>query len=202
MTHIESVTLEAPDPGAVEAFAAAVAPGLPVRARTGDAPTTGFRGYTLSLVVPQPSVVDALVDAALRAGGTAVQPPRKSLWGYGGSVSGPDGSIWTFASSAKKDKGPVDPRIDEFIVQIGVEDVAASKRFLVERGLQVAKSFGRRYVQFAAPSSPISLALLNRRTLAKNAGVAPEGEGSHRIAITSAAGDFTDPDGFTWEAAG
>jgi hypothetical protein len=31
--------------------------------------------------------------------------------------------------------------------------------------------------------------------------VSPDGTGSHRIAINSAAGSFTDPDGFTWEAA-
>ncbi len=37
--------------------------------------------------------------------------------------------------------------------------------------------------------------------LAKTAGVSPDGTGSHRIAINSAAGPFTDPDGFTWEAA-
>jgi hypothetical protein len=63
----------------------------------------------------------------------------------------------------------------------------------------VAKSYGRKYVQFASPSSPVTLALYGRRALAKTAGVSPDGTGSHRIAINSAAGPFTDPDGFTWE---
>jgi hypothetical protein len=36
--------------------------------------------------------------------------------------------------------------------------------------------------------------------LAKDAGVFPEGTGSHRIVIGSDAGLFTDPDGFAWEA--
>lgn len=201
MTGIESITLETPDPAALDAFhKAAFGPDLPVRARVGDAATNGFRGFTLSLVVAQPSTVDAFVDAALQAGATELKAPKKSLWGYGGSVTGPDGTIWTVASSSKKDRGPADHRIDEFILQLGVDDVAASKRFYVERGLQVAKSFGRKYVQFADPSSPIILALLNRGALAKNAGVAPEGSGSHRIVVNSPAGDFTDPDGFTWEA--
>ena len=43
----------------------------------------------------------------------------------------------------------------------------------------------------------------SRRTLlnaAKDAGVDPEGSGSHRITIRSDAGPFTDPDGFAWEA--
>lgn len=192
MTHIESVTLETPEPETLAAFTRAVAPDLPIRARAGDAPTSGFRGFTLSLVVPQPSDVDAVIDTALHAGGTPVQPPRKSLWGYGGSVSGPDGSIWTVASSGKKDR--------QFVLQIGVSDVAASKAFYVDRGLPVAKSFGRKYVQFANGDSPITLALLKRRALAKNARVSPDGDGAHRIVINSPAGDFTDPDGFVWAA--
>ena len=51
------------------------------------------------------------------------------------------------------------------------------------------------------PSSPIKLGLYGRRALAKDAGVSPDGGGSHRLAIASDAGPFTDPDGFTWEAA-
>jgi hypothetical protein len=35
----------------------------------------------------------------------------------------------------------------------------------------VAKSFGRKYVEFATPSNPIKLALYGRRALAKDAGV-------------------------------
>jgi predicted lactoylglutathione lyase len=199
MTAIESITIETPDPAEAEAFhKAAFGRDLPVHARGSDAPTTGFRGFTLSLVVPQPSTVDALVGAALEAGATELKPPKKSLWGYGGVVRGPDGTIWTVAASSKKDRGPETRQIDEFVLQLGVADVAATKRFYVERGLEVAKSYGRKYVQFA--SGPVTLALYGRRNLAKTAGVAPEGTGSHRIVVTSPAGSFTDPDGFTWEA--
>ena len=35
---------------------------------------------------------------------------------------------------------------------------------------------------------------------AKDAGVAQEGSGSHRLAIVGDAGPCTDPDGFAWEA--
>ena len=73
--------------------------------------------------------------------------------------------------------------------------MGASKRFYVDRGLAVAKSFGS-YVDFATPASPIGLGLYKRRALAKAAGVAPEGTGSHRIRINGDAGSFTDPDGF------
>lgn len=200
MTFIDSVTIETPDPAAADAFhTAAFGPALPVRARTTDAPSSGFRGFTLSLVVPQPSTVDAFVGAALGAGATEVKPVKKSLWGYGGAVRSPDGTIWTIASSSKKDRGPATREIEEFVLQLGVDDVAASKAFYVERGLEVSKSYGRRYVQFASPSSPVTLALLGRGALAKSAGVSPDGSGSHRIAIVGPAGPFTDPDGFTWE---
>jgi catechol 2,3-dioxygenase-like lactoylglutathione lyase family enzyme len=200
MTAIESVTIETPDPAEAEAFyKAAFGQDLPVRTRESEAATTGFRGFTLSLVVPQPSTVDTFIGAALQAGATELKPPKRSLWGYGGVVCGPDGTIWTVASSSKKDSGPETGQIDEFVLQLGVADVAATKRFYVERGLEVAKSYGRKYVQF--DSGPITLALYGRRNLAKTAGVAPDGTGSHRIAFTSPAGTFTDPDGFRWEAA-
>ena len=84
---------------------------------------------------------------------------------------------------------------------MGVTDVAASKQFYVEHGLEVAKSYGRKHVQFVNRSGPVTLALYGRRALAKTAGVSPDGTGSHRIAIKSTAGTFTDRDGFTWEAA-
>ena len=201
MSCIEFVTVETPDPAATEAFhAAAVGAGVPVRARASEAATTGFRGFTLSLVVAQPSTVDAFVGAALEAGATAVKPAEKSLWGYGGVVRSPDGTIWTVASSSKKDRGPATREIDQFVVQLGVDDVRASKQFYVGRGLEVAKSYGRKYVQFASPSGPVTLALYGRRALAKTAGVSPDGTGSHRIAIHGTAGSFTDPDGFTWES--
>src|SRR5262245_33534479 len=55
MTCIESVTLEVPDPAAAEAFyAAAFGLGDKVHVRASDVPTTGFRGFMLSLVVSQP----------------------------------------------------------------------------------------------------------------------------------------------------
>ncbi len=65
----------------------------------------------------------------------------------------------------------------------------------------MAKSFGIKYVEFDTPASPVKLALYGRRAAAKDAGVSPDGTGSHRIIIGSDAGLFTDPDGFAWEAA-
>jgi catechol 2,3-dioxygenase-like lactoylglutathione lyase family enzyme len=200
MTSIEHITLEVADPTAANRFyTAAFGLGALVRVRASEAPTTGFRGFTLSLVVSQPSTVDGLMGAALDAGATPLKPAAKSLWGYGGALRAPDGTICTLASSSKKDTGPATRQIDEIVLQLGVADVAASKRFYVDRGLAVAKSYGRRYVEFDTPSSPVKLALNKRRALAKVAGVSPDGTGSRRIAIGTDAGPFTDPDGFSWE---
>ena len=64
----------------------------------------------------------------------------------------------------------------------------------------MAKSVARAYVEFTAPSKHIKLGVYKRRALAKDAGVSPDGSGSHRLVIGSDAGPFTDPDGFAWEA--
>jgi predicted lactoylglutathione lyase len=201
MTSIQSVILEAPDPAAAEGFYAAFGVGPQVGVRASSAPTSGFRGFTMSVVVSQPSAVDSLISAALEGGATPLKPATKSFWGYGGVVRAPDGAIWKVATSAKKDSGPATRQIDDIVLLLGVADVKASKQFYVERGLRVAKSFASKYVQFEAAAAQVKLALYGRRALAKDAGVAPEGSGSHRIVIGGDAGAFADPDGFSWEAA-
>jgi uncharacterized glyoxalase superfamily protein PhnB len=199
MTTIDSVTLEAADPAAAADFySTAFELGSRLRFRESDAPTSGFRGYTLSLVTSQPANVDALVEAALGAGATAVTPVAKSMWGYGGIIQAPDGALWNLATSAKKDSAPASRDFDFMVLLLAAEDVGASKRFYKERGLETGKSFGS-YVEFDLGSSPVGLGLYTRKALAKSAGVDPQGSGSHRIAINSATGPFTDPDGFEWE---
>lgn len=118
-----------------------------VRLRASEAPTTGFRGFTLSLIVSQPATANGLIDAALDAGATVLKPAAKSLWGYGVVVQAADGTIVTVASSAKKDTGPATREIDEIVLQLGVADVAVSKRFYVDHGFAVTKSYGRKYVE-------------------------------------------------------
>jgi predicted lactoylglutathione lyase len=201
MTSIESVILEVPNPVAAEHFyAAAFGLGDRLRVRAGDAPSSGFRGFTLSLVVAQPSTVDSLVGTAVHSGARPLKPATKSFWGYGAVVQAPDGAIWKVATSAKKNTGAATREVNDVVLLLGVGDVKASKRFYVERGLAVTKSFGSRYVEFAAADSPVKLALYSRRAAAKDAGVPMDGTGAHRITILGAGGPFTDPDGFAWEA--
>ncbi|SEC27598.1 hypothetical protein SAMN04489806_3019 [Paramicrobacterium humi] len=201
MSSISSVILGTPDPEAAERFYAnAFDLGDRVGVRASDEATSGFRGFTLSLIAAQPSNVDALVDAALAAGGTTLKPVAKSLWGYGGLISAPDGAIWNIATSAKKNAEPASRSIEHVVLLLGATDVKASKEFYVDRGFTVVKGFGNGYVEFA-PSGRINLGLYRRRSLAKSAGVPDDGTGSHRLTIVGDAAAAADPDGFQWESA-
>lgn len=204
MNSLTSLVLEVDDLAAAERFYAdAFDLGGSLGLRASQAPTSGFRGFTLSLLVSQPADVRRLVDAAAAAGATVLKPATKSLWGHGGVVQAPDGTIWKVATSARKDSGPATGRVESLVLLLGVADVAATKRFHLDHGFAVAKSFGSRYVEFEATPGTPTLALYRRRALAKDAGVAPDGSGSHRLVIRAegAAGPFADPDGFTWEPA-
>lgn len=200
-TAIDHVTLEVTDVATAEVFYdQAFGLGGTVRVRESDAPTSGFRGFTLSLVVAQPSTVDSLVGTALDAGATVLKPVAKSFWGYGGVVRAPDGTIWKVASTAKKDSGPPTREVDDVVLLLGVQDVRATRQFYLDRGLAVGKSFGSRYVELDTPGSALKLALYTRRAAAKDAGVDPDGGGSHRLVVHGDTGTFTDPDGFRWES--
>ncbi|BCN54152.1 glyoxalase [Prescottella equi] len=199
MVTIGSLTLDVPDTSAAKSFYNQL--GVDAHVSVAEAPTpgTGFRGYTLSLVVSQPNIVDAFVEAALGGGATVLKPVKKSLWGYGGVVQAPDGAIWKVATSSKKNTGPAERRFDDIVLLLGVDDVKASKQFYVDRGLEVAKSYGRKYVEFATEPGTVKLALYGRRALAKDAGLAEAGTGAHGIVIGSDLPAFTDLDGFLWE---
>ncbi|MFF2371380.1 glyoxalase [Agromyces sp. NPDC058110] len=201
MNTIDSIIIEATDVTAAEAFYdSAFGLGDRVRVRRSDAASSGFRGFTLSLVAAQPADVHSLFDAAVAAGGTPIKPVTKSMWGHGGTVRAPDGTIWKIATSAKKDTRPASRAVESVVLLLGSGDVGASKRFYTEQGLRVGKSFGA-YAEFSMDESPIRLGLYARKALAKDAGVPIEGSGSHRIVIVGDGGAATDPDGFRWEAA-
>jgi predicted lactoylglutathione lyase len=131
------------------------------------------------------TIVQVASTPALNGGATPLKPAKKGFWGYGGVVQAPDGAIWKVTTSSKKDTGPATRQIDDIVRLLGVEDAKTGKQFYVDRGLAVTKSFGRKYVEFVAPGSQVTLALLGR----------------HRIVIGSDAGSFTAPDGFAWESA-
>jgi len=119
----------------------------------------------------------ALGDGAERRSQTS-ETRRKGHVGYGAVVKDADGVIWKLATSSKKEKGPPTRKIDDLVLLIGAADMGASKRFYVEHGLTVRRSFLGRYVEFDAPPGGIKLALYpGRAGLAKDAGVPPDGDG-------------------------
>lgn len=202
MSQIRLVTVEVEDAGATQALHRALGVDDSVRSRPAAAESSGFRGFALSLVVPHPSDVRSLVDAATDVGAAALKPPAKSLWGYGAVLRSPGGTVWTLASATKKDAAPAPTppaeRQDELVLQLGVADVAASKQFYLDQGFSVAKSYGRKYVEFT--TGAITLTLSKVSGLAKSVGLSAGGTGSHRLVVHGDGTEFTDPDGFVWEA--
>ena len=72
------LNIDVPDVEAATTFyTAAFGLGDKVRVRGSQSPTSGFRGFTLSLVVPQPSTVDSLISTALAGGVTTLKPAKK-----------------------------------------------------------------------------------------------------------------------------
>jgi len=132
MNSIHTITLEVADPQAAANFyKSAFGDDVPLDFRASEEPTSGFRGFSISLVVSQPSTVHALFDAAVAAGATTLKPAAKSFWGVGGVVQAPDGTIWKIATSAKKNTDPADRTIDEVVILLGAGDVKESKQFYV-----------------------------------------------------------------------
>lgn len=200
MHTIDSLTLDVVEPAASEVFyEQAFGFGTRVRARAAQTLSTGFRGFSISLIVGQPSTVDSLYETAVAAGAASVKPAAKGMWGYGAVVRDSDGVVWKLATTAKKEKGLPARRIEDLVLLLGASDLGASKKFYVARGLEVKRSFPGRYAEF--DSGAVKLALYpGRAGVAKEAGVSPEGDGPHGVTVNSDAGAFSDPDGFVWAA--
>jgi len=97
------------------------------------------RGFTLSLTVSQPPPSTAHRRRP-RLRRLAAEGGCKSLWATRRRTS-PGRDDLKVATSAKKDTGPATGR-STGSCSCWSRDVAASKRFYVDRGLAVAKSFG------------------------------------------------------------
>ncbi|MBI4275580.1 MAG: VOC family protein [Rhizobiales bacterium] len=58
----------------------------------------GFRGAALAWNCVNENDVDAVVAAAVKAGGTCLKPPQKAFWGgHSGYFADPDGHVWEVA---------------------------------------------------------------------------------------------------------
>jgi catechol 2,3-dioxygenase-like lactoylglutathione lyase family enzyme len=64
---------------------------------------SGFRGVSLAYNVRSEERVDEVLAEAERAGGTIVQPPRRTDWGgYSGYFADPEGYLWEVATGATR----------------------------------------------------------------------------------------------------
>jgi catechol 2,3-dioxygenase-like lactoylglutathione lyase family enzyme len=64
---------------------------------------SGFRGVTLAHNVRSEERVDAVLAEAERAGGSIVQPTRRTEWGgYSGYFADPEGYLWEVATGATR----------------------------------------------------------------------------------------------------
>ena len=62
---------------------------------------SGFRGVTLAYNVRSERRVDDVLAEAVCAGGTIVQPARRTQWGgYSGYFADPEGYLWEVATGA------------------------------------------------------------------------------------------------------
>ena len=60
---------------------------------------SGFRGFTLSYIVPSAERVDEVLAQAKGAGGKIARPAQRAQWGYSGYFADPDGCLWKVASA-------------------------------------------------------------------------------------------------------
>lgn len=201
MTSIHQVTLEVSDAGAAAAFyTSTLGLGPEIQTRTSTVATAGFRGFILGLDVSGPASVDKLFAAAAEAGAATIMAPTQQGWGgYASVFQTADGTIWKISTAATDEDAGATGGIERIVLLLGVGAVAASKQFYVDHGLEIAKDYGDKYVEFEPGSGTVTLALYERGNLARDFGVSADGSGAHRLAIGSDNGPFVDPDGFAWE---
>src|SRR5437763_374440 len=194
--------------------------------RAGMSPeSSGFRGFTLSYIVADPSGVDDMLARLVAAGGQVAKEPRLAFWGYSAHVADPSGHLWKIASPKRRPllgrnrtAGSPDPvPAQELALTIGVADIKRSRRFYEDGLGNPTKKAYSKFVSFDGDGAP-DLSMYNWDALADDANVPPEGNGfrgfamSHVVDSADAVnrlldramragaklvepGSFTDPDG-------
>ena len=148
---------------------------------------SGFRGYIVSYVLEQPSEVLAVVEAAANAGAEILKPAKKALFGaFSGVFRAPDGAVWKVSCERKKDTAAAQSpaRPIETGILLGVEDPKASKAFYTAVGLQVDRDYGAKYIDFTVAAGSLRLGLMQRKDLAQDVGLSPEGSGFQHLVLS------------------
>ncbi|CAM5576669.1 VOC family protein [Streptomyces violaceorubidus] len=203
MNSIDSVTLEVADTEAAARFYADAfgLDGSRVRVRASASPTSGFRGFTLSLVVAQPGNVDALFTAAVDAGAAVLKPAAKSLVGLRRGRPGAGRHGLADRDLGEEGHRPGHPRRRRDRAPPGRRGRQGHQAVLRGAGRLTpwARATAGSTSSSATGPGAVKLSLYKRRALAKVAGVSAEGTGSHRLVVSGGTRPFDDPDGFTWQ---
>ena len=168
--------------------------------------SSGFRGFTLSYIVADPSGVDDMLARLAAAGGEIVKEPRFAFWGYSGHVSDPSGHLWKIASPKRKRllggkravNGVPEPvAADELALTIGVGDMKRAKRFYKDELGNPTKKEYSKFVSFDGDGGP-DLSMYKWDALADDADVPADGTGfrgftmSHAVDSHGAVGRLLD----------
>jgi uncharacterized protein len=149
--------------------------------------TSGFRGYVLAYTVNQPTEVKTLMDAAVHGGAEVLRPAKKALFGsFSGVFRAPDGAVWKLAAATNKDTGPAaeTPLPTETMIILGVAVPKASKAFYEALGMTVDRDYGNKYIDFHPAKAAARLCLMERGVLARDAGIAKDGDGFQSMVFT------------------
>ncbi len=167
-----------------------------------DPESAGFRGFTLSYLLPTADDVDALLARVERTGGVVSKPPKTALWGYSAYITDPAGVPWKIASTKRKplfsrrhddadsDARPA-PQATEVPITIGVADVAHAKDFYrAVLAADPSKDY-KKFVSFdGGPGSDLGIYQLP--DLAADAGVAADGHGFRGLVFDVTVGSATE----------
>jgi catechol 2,3-dioxygenase-like lactoylglutathione lyase family enzyme len=156
--------------------------------------TSGFRAFTLSLILTTPGDVDRILERAARRGGRVSKPAKASFWGYSAYVTDPSGYLWKIASAKRRrlisrkepsmNNGHV-IKPQEAPITIGVADMKRAKEFYRDGlGMPIKKSFGNKFALFGGEDGTSDLGMYKREALADDAEVNPEGSGFRGFSIT------------------
>ena len=174
-----------------------LAPTSPGAAGPGaETETSQFPGYVVTYALAQPVDVQAVMDAARRAGAEVLKPAKKALFGsFSGSFRAPDGSVWKVAADSDKNTGPAAaaPRPTEISIILGVKDAKASRKFYQALGMTTDRDYGSKYIDFHPSDGAVRLCLMPRTALAKDVGIDNSGDGVSAMVLGHcAAGDDVD----------
>ena len=155
-------------------------------AESAPAPGTAYQRSVLTYILPGPTDVRAVMDAAAAHGADIFKPAKKALFGsFSGSFMAPDGTVWKLAAAGKDTGTPEGAaRPTETTVILGVREPKASKAFYAALGMSVDRDYGNKYIDFVPADGASRLCLMQEPVLAKDVGAGDPHVGTSAVTLT------------------